>query len=95
MRILKTLALVLFAASLLNGCGSLAPARKEFFQDKVERLPEASSAERETEKQTVDLLRRRTQQTVVAAVLDKASPSVALGQATAPPWQWPPGITIK
>lgn len=73
---LRSLILVLFAASLLSGCGSLAPGRKEFFQDKVERVPEATSRERETEKQTVDLLRRRTQQTVVAAVLEKASPAV-------------------
>jgi hypothetical protein len=75
-KFLRNLLLVLFAASLLAGCGSLAPARKEFFQDKVERVPEATARERETEKQTVDLLRRRTQQTVVAAVLEKASPGV-------------------
>ena len=61
---------------LLAGCGSLAPARKEFFQDKVQRVPEPSASERETEKQTVDLLRRRTQQTVVAAVTENASPAV-------------------
>lgn len=62
------LAIVILLASFVSGCGVLLPKKVEFFQDKVERVPELKSSERETQRQAAALAARRAEDTLIAAV---------------------------
>ena len=68
---------VLIALSLLlAGCGTLVPKKVEFFQDKVEPFPEHKAYAVELQRQLVHRLQEKSNETVEAALIEKASSNV-------------------
>lgn len=66
----------------LTGC-SLVPKRVELFQDKVQKVPEYRSSERETQRQTAALAAKRADETLVAAVANDSPVAVVAPAADA------------
>ncbi len=66
---------ILLVCGLAAGCG-IIPKRVEFFQDKVAKFPEQKSSEKEVQRETADLAKRRSQQTLDAALQTDADPQV-------------------
>ncbi len=60
----------------LTGCGTLIPKRVELFQDKVKKFPEVTQAAKETQRQAALRAKEKANETLVAAVAEKASPFV-------------------
>lgn len=67
---------VILTAALLTGCGTLIPKKVEFFQDKVQKYPELTTAQKEVEKQAALRAKEAAAQTLVAAVAESASTNV-------------------
>lgn len=72
---MKYFFLAILLASL-TGCGTLFPKRVEFFQDKVEKVPTAKRAEKETQRQAAQRAAEKADETLNAALLEDASPAV-------------------
>jgi len=60
----------------LTGCGTLMPKRVELFQDKVQKFPEHSAYAQELERQLIQRLHQRSNETVEAALAEQASTNV-------------------
>lgn len=63
-------------ALALTGCGTLVPKRVEFFQDKVQEYPEYRDYAKELQRKLVQRLEEKSNQTVEAAIAEKASTNV-------------------
>ena len=61
---------------LLPGCGTLLPKKVEYFQDKVQKMPEASDKNIELQKQTAYMAKDKAKETLVAAIKENASTNV-------------------
>jgi hypothetical protein len=72
----KLLPLVALSTVLLTGCSTLLPKQVEFFQKKVQAVPEATSREKETQKEAAALAAKQSEQTLLAAVKENASTNV-------------------
>lgn len=69
----------IFAALMvlaLTGCGTLMPKRVELFQDKVQPFPEQKEYAFELQRQLVQRIQQKSNDTVVAAVAEQASTNV-------------------
>lgn len=72
-----SLAAVLLAAALITaGCGTLIPKRVELFQDKVATFPEAKPKEMEVQRQAAQRAHEKAREALDAAFDTQASPSV-------------------
>jgi len=60
---------------ILNGC-SLFPKRVEYFQDKVQKVPQVSEDHKEVQKEAADYVSRKTKETVIAAIKEDSSTNV-------------------
>lgn len=73
----KILVSLLLTSSLfLCSCSTFIPKKVELFQDKVKAVPEATTFEKETQKQAASLAAKRADDTFRAAILEKAPESV-------------------
>jgi len=73
----KTFCLTLLVVSVfLSGCGTLIPKRVELFQDKVQKFPEVTQAQKEVHKEAAQRAKEKAAETLTAAVAEKASPFV-------------------
>lgn len=61
---------------LLTGCGTLIPKKVEFFQKKIKPVPEATSGQKETERQAAALAAVKARQTVEAALQNNSPVAV-------------------
>lgn len=68
--------LPLLVILLLSGCGTLLPKKVEFFQDKVQRVPEPTAKERELQRQAAAAAAEKARETVEAAISNAAPPAV-------------------
>lgn len=75
---MKIFSIILVSAvvALTSGCSVLAPKQVEFFQDKVERFPEAKASEKETQRQAAALAAARADLVVRAAISNDAPAAV-------------------
>jgi hypothetical protein len=73
--LIKTL-LVLGLSFTLVGCSSLIPKRVEFFQDKVEAVPEMKASEKETQRRAAQRAEEKSRETLSAALGTQADSSV-------------------
>ena len=64
-----------FLCIFLSGC-SLIPSRVEYFQDKVEKVPEKTESHLEVQKEAADYLYNKTEETVQAAIKENASTNI-------------------
>lgn len=80
---MKKFLVLSFLAVLLSGCGVLAPKKVEFFQKKVQAVPEVSEKMKETQRQAADYVARKTKETELAAVATDAAPEVVAPAADA------------
>lgn len=68
--------LAILACIMLAGCGTLVPKQVEFFQDKVEPFPEYKEYAQELQRQLVQRLEQKSNETVLAAVAEQTSTNV-------------------
>lgn len=61
---------------LLPGCGTLLPKKVEFFQKKVQAVPEVSEKMKETQRQAADYVARKTKETELAAIATDSAQTV-------------------
>ena len=67
--------LIVLLAFTLSGCG-IIPKDVEYFQDKVEKMPSVSSKHKEKQKQAAEYLYTKTDETLMAALVENASTNV-------------------
>ena len=73
----KILSVFLFVALAFQvGCGTLIPKKVELFQDKVRKFPEVSQPQKEIQRQAAQRAKEKANETLIAAVSEKASPFV-------------------
>jgi len=71
----KTLLLLLVLITF-TGCRHLIPKQVEFGQDKIEKFPVAKPAQIELERQTALRAAEKSEETLLAALVEQASPAV-------------------
>jgi hypothetical protein len=76
MKLLAKILTVLALTWALCGCSSLIPKRVEFFQDKVEAVPDVKPAEQERQRQAAQRAEEKSRETLVAAVGTHADETV-------------------
>jgi outer membrane murein-binding lipoprotein Lpp len=64
------------ATLILSGCSSIMPARKEFFQDKVQKFPEESAAFKESQRRAAFLAEQRVAAALGASLIEGVSTNV-------------------
>ena len=74
---MKKLVPLILLAMAFNGC-SLIPHKVEFFQDKVKKVPELTSSQREVEKRAALAAKFKAAETLTAAIGESASTNVIL-----------------
>lgn len=74
----KILLALALAAGLtgITGCGTLIPKPVELFQKKVQKMPEATESQKETQRQAAALSKQKAAEVVDAAILEGSSTNI-------------------